>query len=170
MGAPQVLSEDSYPFLTIAQGVLNNPDYAFCTRKCPANPLLPLKPTLTGPRRPTMVLISRSPPPCHPDRSEVEGPRFSLSHSQLQPEPLLSPCHPDRSEAEWRDLQCALRPSQILPRKRPGCAYKTWRSPIKSLSPFPANPPERCESAAGGCMLVASKMASSKSFCFCLTG
>jgi hypothetical protein len=36
----------------------------------------------------------------------------------LQPESPLSPCHPDRSVAKWRDLQCALRLSQILPRKR----------------------------------------------------
>ena len=28
-------------------------------------------------------------------------------------------CHPDRSVAEWRDLQCALRLSRILPRMRP---------------------------------------------------
>jgi hypothetical protein len=27
-----VLSEDYYPFLTIAQGVLNNPDYAYLLR------------------------------------------------------------------------------------------------------------------------------------------
>jgi hypothetical protein len=31
----------------------------------------------------------------------------------------LQSCHPDRSVAEWRDLQCALRLSQILPRMRP---------------------------------------------------
>jgi hypothetical protein len=45
---------------------------------------------------------------------------FSPSHSQLPLEQPLSPCHPDRSEAQWRDLQCALRLSPILPGKTPG--------------------------------------------------
>jgi hypothetical protein len=61
-------------------------------------------------------------------RPEVEGPavrRLILGNvfrkpipQPLQPESPLSPCHPDRSVAKWRDLQCALRLSQILPRKR----------------------------------------------------
>jgi hypothetical protein len=45
---------------------------------------------------------------------------FLPFHLQLQLESPLSPCHPDRSEAQWRDLQCALRLSQILPGKGPG--------------------------------------------------
>jgi hypothetical protein len=45
---------------------------------------------------------------------------FSPSHSQFPLESPLSPCHPDRSEAKWRDLQCALRLSPILPGKSPG--------------------------------------------------
>ena len=44
---------------------------------------------------------------------------FSPSHSQLHLKSPLSPCHPDRSEAQWRDLQCALRLSQILLGRRP---------------------------------------------------
>jgi hypothetical protein len=87
MGAPQVLSEDSYPFLTIAQGVLNNPDYAFCTRKCPANPTPPSK--------------------TNPDRSPPANHGFDLPIST----PSVIP-----TEAKWRDLQRALRPSEILPR------------------------------------------------------
>jgi hypothetical protein len=58
----------------------------------------------------------------HPSRlvisNEVEG--SAVSPQPLQPEPPLSPCHPDRSVAKWRDLQCALRLSQILPGKRLG--------------------------------------------------
>jgi hypothetical protein len=44
---------------------------------------------------------------------------FLPFHLQLQLESPLSPCHPDRSEAQWRDLQCALRLSQILLGRRP---------------------------------------------------
>jgi hypothetical protein len=69
-----------------------------------------------------------------PERSAVEGPavrRLILGNvfrkpipQPLQPESPLSPCHRpdrkwrDRSVAKWRDLQCALRLSQILPLKR----------------------------------------------------
>jgi hypothetical protein len=74
------------------------------------------------------TLATALPLSSRPERSAVEGPavrRLILGNvfrkpipQPLQPESPLFPCHPDRSVAKWRDLQCALRLSQIHPRKR----------------------------------------------------
>src|ERR1700679_119388 len=53
-----------------------------------------------------------------PGRSAVDL-RFTSSTSQFPLEARLPLCHPDRSVAQWRDLQCAPRPSRILLGKTP---------------------------------------------------
>jgi hypothetical protein len=98
-------------------------------QNCHPDRSVPGFPTSRCQRRPRVRLsaeravCSSSAPPLstgNPGERSGETCCFSAAHSQLQLESPLSPCHPDRSEAQWSDLQCALRLSQIFPRKRSG--------------------------------------------------
>jgi len=60
----------------------------------------------------------------------------SVAESTTAPSHLfrsLQNCHPDRSVAKWRDLQCALRLSQIFPRRQ------SRMHPLFRIKPSPRN-------------------------------
>jgi hypothetical protein len=82
--------------------------------------------------------------PCHPDRSEAQWRDLQSSRKNesltLQPPPGLDlgGCS---LGAKPRDLQCALRLSQILPRKRSGGTIPSASTPIP-------NPVSKCLIAA----------------------
>jgi hypothetical protein len=64
--------------------------------------------------------------------------RFLPIPQELRPESPLSPCHPDRSAAQWRDLQCALRLSQILPApSSPSLKHSNLSHPSPLVIPTP---------------------------------